>query len=110
MNPETVLIATTEEMKAITSCLRKMDFKRITSGRLAPAEDIINAITGPRAIPFAIRICEMGIILDKRMYKGIPMIAATGINHQLSRPNHSAIKWVGTNPCMAAPIKAPIKR
>lgn len=84
MIPETVDIDTTDKMNATMSCFLKIDFMRTTSGKLAPAELINIAMTGPNAIPFMIRICEIGIILDKRMYKGIPMTAATGISHQAS--------------------------
>ena len=91
-------IVITDAMKAITSCFLKIDFSRMTSGKLAPAELIIIAITGPRAIPFKISICEIGIMLDKRMYNGMPAMAATGMSHQASCPNHFVMNSVGTSP------------
>jgi hypothetical protein len=74
-------IVTTDNTKVRTTSFLKIDFNKMTSGKLAPAELIIIAITGPKAIPFRIRICEIGIIFEIRIYNGIPIIAAIGINH-----------------------------
>ena len=56
MIPEIVDIDTTDKINATISCFLKIDFIRTTSGRLAPAELINIAMTGPNAIPFIIRI------------------------------------------------------
>lgn len=77
----------TEPTNAKTSFFLKILCNHVISGKLAPAELTIGAITGPNAMPFAINICEMGIIVKRRIYKGIPMIAASGTSHHLSPPH-----------------------
>jgi hypothetical protein len=46
-----------------TSFFLKILCNHVISGKLAPAELIISAMTGPNAMPFAIIICEIGIIV-----------------------------------------------
>lgn len=67
MKPDMVDMVITEMTKVMTSSFRKMDFSKTTSGKLAPAELIIIAMTGPSAIPLAMRTWEIGIILDSRI-------------------------------------------
>ncbi len=96
--PENIAIPRTTTRKAIINFVVNMDFKRITSGRLAPALPIINAITAPIPIPFATKAALKGINVTARRYKGIPTTAANGIAAGLSSLAYFAIKSVGTKP------------
>jgi hypothetical protein len=58
----------TEPTNAKTSFFLKILCNHVISGKLAPAELIISAMKGPNAMPFAINICEMGIIVERRIY------------------------------------------
>ena len=90
-------IVITEPTNAATSFLLKILCNNVISGILAPAELIIRAITGPSAIPFATNTCEVGIMVERRIYNGIPISAASGTAHHLSPPKYVTIHSIGTS-------------
>jgi hypothetical protein len=71
----------TDSTKVMTKRLWKIEFNKVTSGKLAPAELMTKAMIGPSAIPFTSIIWLIGIIVESLIYNGMPMIAAAGINH-----------------------------
>jgi len=63
------------------------------------AELMTSAMTAPALIPLAIRICDTGIMADRRIYKGM--------SHQESPPKYVEIHSVGTTSWINAPMTAP---
>ena len=82
--------------KAMMSGVLNRDFKRITSGKLAPDPPIIKANIAPIDTPLLVKIGTKGNKTDALTYKGIPITAAKGIAKGLLSPMYSANMLSGT--------------
>ena len=98
MKPDIIAIPRITNKKAAIILFLKIDLRRITSVRLAPALPMINAITAPSPIPLVTSAALKGITASALIYRGIPITAAIGIDNMLSLLEYLAMNSVGINP------------
>ena len=95
-----VIIATRRMVsrKAITNFRLNIPASMLTSGMLAPAPPINRAMTVPMPMPLSISATPIGMMVSALMYRGMPMIAATGTENGLPGLATDTMTSSGSNP------------